>query len=156
MRGYLISEVDRGVEYLAEDMRKTIVGSLFEPVFRVVIGPEQRERTIKLLDKIVSLASSGPISNLDELLANNEADLLAIDPVNQNLRKSLRIYEEAKEYLRESYRNRIRFYNKLLMDSKDVQKWEDLYTTSFESGEECLAYIMPEIEANKKLLALIK
>ncbi|MHA1143128.1 MAG: hypothetical protein ACTSRW_00135 [Candidatus Helarchaeota archaeon] len=156
LKDYLVAEVDRGVEYLSEDLRKTLVGSLIEPVFKLVIGPEQRQRTIKLLEKIVAVASKERISDIDAVVSEHLEELLATDPINQNLRKSLSLYPEARGYLRDSYKNRIKFYNKLLMDSSNVETWEDLYKTGFASGEECLQYIMPEIEANKKLIALVK
>lgn len=154
LKEYLVSEVDQGIEYLGEDMRKTLVGSLIEPVFKLVIGPEQRARTIKLLETIVSLASRGPIADIDALVLENESDLLATDPINQNLRKSMSVYAQAKECLLASYKNRITFYNKLLTGSGTT--WQELYRTGFSSGDECLQMIMPEIEANEKLMALIK
>ena len=154
LKEYLISEVDQGVEYLGDDLKTTLVGSLMEPIFQLLIGPEQRTRTINLLDKIVDIAAQGPITDIVELVDKHAQDLLNTDPINQNLRKSLSVYSQAKEYLILSYRNRITFYNKLLAGSG--QTWQELYRSGFASGEECLEYIKPEIEANLKLLDLIK
>lgn len=154
LKKYLVSEVDQGIEFLAEDMRKTLVGSMMEPVFKMVIGPEQRGRTIKLLETIVRIASQGEITDIDATVVKHEEELLATDPINQNLRKSMSVYPQAKEHLLASYKNRILFYNKLLTGSGET--WQKLYQTGFASGEDCLQMITPEIEANKKLMELIK
>ncbi|NHI94662.1 MAG: hypothetical protein EAX96_19375 [Candidatus Lokiarchaeota archaeon] len=149
---YLSDTITAANEKLSAHYKETLVGSLIEPVFRLLIGPEQTEKTIQMLNKIleVSKTFSGNFENL-----NNKIDEIKnLDPTYSILRKDIKVFEKAALYLNDSYRNRIKFYNILMNGTGET--WQELYRTAFKTKEFLLENIMPEVKALDNLKDVVK
>jgi hypothetical protein len=70
------------------------------------------------------------------------------------LRKSSKVHGEAISFLKDSYKNRIKFYN-ILMNGTGTN-WKELYKTAFNNKEHLIDNLKPEIEAQDNLKNLIK
>ena len=149
---YLSETITTANEKLSEHYKQTVMGSLIEPIFRLLIGPEQTQKTIQMLNKIleVSKTFSGSFEGLDDKI--NE--IMNLDPTYQILRKNIKAYDKAVEYLKDSYRNRIRFYNILMNGTGDT--WQELYRTAFKTKQFLLENIQPEVEALDGLKDVVK
>jgi len=149
---YLRDTIVNANEQLSERYKTTLVGSLVEPIFRLLIGPEQTKKTIQMLNKIleVSKVFTGSFDGLDKDLG----EIMNFDPTYNVLRKNISAFDVAIGYLKDSYRNRIKFYNILLKGSGET--WQELYKTAFETKEFLLENIKPEVEALDNLKNLVK
>ncbi|MHA1894092.1 MAG: hypothetical protein ACTSX4_06305 [Candidatus Helarchaeota archaeon] len=149
---YLRNTITSANEQLSEHYKQTLLGSLIEPVFKLLIGPEQTERTIQMLNKIleVSKVFTGTFDGLDDKL--NE--IMNLDPTYNVLRKDIKAYTKAEKFLKDSYKNRIKFYNILINGTGET--WQELYNTAFKTKEFLIENITPEIEALDNLKQIVK
>ena len=149
---YLRDTIVNANEQLSERYKTTLMGSLVEPIFRLLIGPEQTKKTIQMLNKIleVSRVFNGSFDGLDTDLD----EIMDFDPTYNVLRKNISAYDVAIGFLKDSYRNRIKFYNILLKGTGET--WQELYKTAFETKEFLLENISPEVEALDNLKNLVK
>ncbi|MHA1377188.1 MAG: hypothetical protein ACTSRG_02290 [Candidatus Helarchaeota archaeon] len=153
VKNYLKTTITEANEELSKHFKSTLIGSsLIEPIFRLLIGPDQTKKTIEMLEKILSFSReyNYNIEDFEDKLD----EILVLDPTYNVLRKKMKVFDEAVGYLKDSYRNRIKFYGILL---KGIGKdWKELYRTAFENKENILKNIKPEIEALDNLKNLVK
>jgi len=152
VKAYLNNTITEANNELSKYYRKTLVGSLIEPIFRLLIGPEQTRKTVEMLNKILSFSKEYG-GNMEEFEGRLD-EILVLDPIYQILRKSSKVFDEAINYLKDSYRNRIKFYNILLSGTGDT--WKELYKTAFNTKENIIGQINPEVEALENLKNLVK
>ncbi len=152
VKNYLQNTITDANNELSTYFKKTLVGALIEPVFRLLIGPEQTKKTIEMLDKILSFSKD--FKDNIEAFEDKLDDILVLDPTYNVLRRNLSVFDEAVSYLKESYRNRIKFYGILLKGNGD--DWKALYRTAFKDKGHLLENIKPEIEALDKLRNIVK
>ena len=152
VREYLKETITNANETLSTQFKKTLIGAVIEPVFRLLIGPEQTKQTIEMLEKILSYSKE--FNDNIEKFEDKLDEILVLDPTYNVLRKKMKVFDEAVSYLKESYRNRIKFYGILLKGEGD--DWKALYRTAFKDKEYLLQHIKPEIEALDKLRNLVK
>ena len=150
VRDYLRETIVNANQELSSHFRSTLIGALIEPVFRLLIGPEQTEKTVQMLDKILSFSKIFDGGYDEEQLD----EILVLDPTYQVLRKSMSVHKDAVNFLKDSYKNRIKFYNILLKGTGT--DWKELYRTAFKDKNYLLENIKPEIEALDNLRGLIK
>ncbi len=152
VKDYLNETITNANNELSDHFKSTFIGALIEPIFRLLIGPEQTRKTIEMLDKILSFSKefTGNFENIEDRLD----EVLSLDPIYQVLRKSSKVHEEAISFLKDSYRNRIKFYN-ILMNGTGTN-WKELYRTAFNDKGNLIDNLKPEIEALENLKELIK
>jgi len=152
VKEYLNETITNANNELSDHFKSTFIGALIEPIFRLLIGPEQTRKTIEMLDKILSFSKvfTGNFETIEDRLD----EILALDPIFQVLRKSSNVHSEAINFLKDSYRNRIKFYH-ILMNGTGTN-WQELYKTAFNNKENLIDNLKPEIEALDNLKNLIK
>ena len=152
LKDYLKETILDANRELSSHFKSTLIGALIEPIFRLLIGPEQTEKTFRMLEKILSISKDfkGDFDNLGDKLD----EILVLDPTYQILRKKLNVHKEAVKFLKDSYKNRVKFYNLLL--NGNGNDWKELYRTAFKDKEYLIENINPEIEALDNLKDLIK
>ena len=149
---YLGETITTANEKLSEHYKKTVMGSLIEPIFRLLIGPEQTQKTIQMLNKILEVSKifTGSFEGLEDKID----EIMNLDPTYQILRKGMNAFDKAVGFLKDSYRNRIKFYNILMNGTGDT--WQELYKTAFKSKEFLLENIDPEVKALDNLKDVVK
>ena len=152
VKDYLNETITNANNELSDHFRSTFIGALIEPIFRLLIGPEQTRKTIEMLDKILSF--SKVFTGNFEAIEDRLDEILALDPIFQVLRKSSNVHSDAIGFLKDSYRNRIKFYH-ILMNGTGTN-WQELYKTAFNNKENLIDNLKPEIEALDNLKDLIK
>ena len=152
VKDYLNETITNANNELSDHFKSTFIGALIEPIFRLLIGPEQTRKTIEMLDKILSF--SKVFTGNFEIIEDRLDEILALDPIFQVLRKSSNVHSEAINFLKDSYRNRIKFYH-ILMNGTGTN-WQELYKTAFNNKENLIDNLKPEIEALDNLKNLIK
>jgi len=152
VKSYLEKTITDANEELSKNFKKTLLGAVIEPIFRLLIGPEQTKKTVEMLEKILSFSKvyNDNIEDFEDKLD----EIMVLDPIYNILRRKSKVFNEAVNYLRDSYRNRIKFYGILLKGNGD--DWKSLYRTAFKDKEHIIEHIKPEIEALDNLRNLVK
>lgn len=152
VKNYLNDTIIEANNELSNRFKSTLIGAVIEPIFRLLIGPEQTKKTLEMLNKILDFSKefNDNIEDFEDKLD----EILVLDPIYNILLKKEKVFNEAVTYLKDSYRNRIKFYGILLKGNGD--DWKALYRTAFKDKENIIENIKPEIEALENLRNLVK
>ena len=70
LKDYLNETITNANNELSDHFKSTFIGALIEPIFRLLIGPEQTRKTIEMLNKILSFSKefTGSFETIEDKL----------------------------------------------------------------------------------------